>query len=269
MIQFKNEHITVFESQLFKTTSVVIETDDCIIVVDPTWLPKEVEEIREYVEKIKHNRQVYLLLTHSDWDHILGYGAFPDAIVIASEALHERNDKERILEQIRKFDDEYYLDRDYPVLYPKVDVMVREDGQVLDIGKTSLTFYKADGHTNDGIFTIIEPLGIWIAGDYLSDVEFPYIYFNSEQYEKTLGKTERILHEHEIHLLVPGHGHVTESEEEIQRRSEVSRVYIKELRNAIQSDSESMHLIDSYSYLRGMKAFHEGNITIIKKEVER
>lgn len=267
MIQFKNEHITVFESQLVKTTSVVIQTDDCIIVVDPTWLPKEVEEIRQYVNKIKDNRQIYLLFTHSDWDHILGYGIFLDAIVIASEVFNERNDKEQILEKIREFDDGYYLDRDYPILYPKVDVIVRENGQVLDIGKTSLTFYKANGHTNDGIFTIIEPLGIWIAGDYLSDVEFPYMYFNSEKYEETLAKTDRILNKHEVHFLVPGHGHVTESEEEIQRRKQVSLSYIKELRNAIQSDRESIHLIKGYSYFRGMKAFHEDNISLIKKEL--
>lgn len=267
MIQFQNEHVTVFESQLFKTTSTVIQTDDCIIVVDPTWLPQEVAEIKHYVNKIKQSRPVYLLFTHSDWDHILGYGAFPNAVVIASEGLNERQDKQQILEQIREFDDRYYIDRGYPIVYPAIDVIVREDGQVFTIGKTSLTFYRADGHTDDGVFTIIEPLGVWITGDYLSDVEFPYIYFNSEKYEETLAKTDIILNKHEIRILVPGHGHVTESKEEIQQRKEKSLHYIKELRNAMQKNQESDHLIKKYSYLKGMKAFHEENMQIIKKEL--
>lgn len=267
MIQYKNEQLTVFESQLFKTTSTVIQTEDCIIVVDPTWLPTEVIEIRQYINKMKGNKPLYLLFTHSDWDHILAYGAFPDAIIIASEAFNEREDKEQILEQIREFDDKYYLDRDYPILFPKVDIIVREDGQVLKIGNTLLTFYIAEGHTNDGIYTIIEPLGIWLSGDYLSDVEFPYIYFSSKKYEETLTKTETILQKHDVRVLIPGHGHVTESKEEIHKRKQDSFNYIKELRSNIQAGRESHYLMGNYSYIRGMKDFHEGNIALFKKEL--
>ena len=269
MIQYKNNYVTIFESQLFKTTSTVIQTDDCVIVVDPTWLPNEVETIRQYVNKVKNNRPVYLLFTHSDWDHILGYGAFPDAIVIGSEKLSARNDKEQIIEQIQLFDSKYYLDRDYPIVYPKMDLVVHEDGQVINIGNTSLTFYIANGHTDDGLFTIVEPYGIWIAGDYLSDVEFPYIYFSSDRYEETLAKTEFILENHDVSLLIPGHGHATESIEEIQKRKKGSLTYIKVLRNAIANEHDSLHLLENYSYKRGMKAFHEANINLIKKELGR
>lgn len=266
MIQYKNKDCTIFESQLFKTTSAVIQTDDCIIVVDPTWLPNEVEEIKQYVNTIKQDKPIYLLLTHSDWDHILGYGAFPDAITIASEGLEDLINKESILEKIREFDDQYYIDRHYPVLYPKVDIVVMEDGQVLNIGKTTLTFYKAYGHTDDGIFTIIEPLGIWIAGDYLSDVEFPYIYFSSEKYEETLNKVDWILTKYNIRFLVPGHGHVTGSREEMLKRKEDSLKYIRDLRSAVESGRDSYYLIEVYSYLRGMRGFHDENINLIKRE---
>ncbi|HYK74008.1 MAG TPA: MBL fold metallo-hydrolase [Pseudoneobacillus sp.] len=266
MIQYKNVQLTVFESQLFKTTSTVIQTEDCVIVVDPTWLPSEVKEIRQYINEIKGSRPLYLLFTHSDWDHIIAYGAFPDAKVIASEAFVHQDEKEQILEQIREFDDKYYLDRPYPIQYPEVDIVVREDGQVVKIGQTTLTFYLAEGHTNDGIYTIIEPLGIWLAGDYLSDVEFPYIYFSSEKYEDTLAKTEIILQNHDVEILIPGHGHVTESIEEIKKRTQDSFNYIKELRNCIRNDRESLYLIEGYSYKRGIKAFHEGNITLMNKE---
>lgn len=269
MIQYRNNYVTIFESQLFKTTSTVIQTDDCVIVVDPTWLPNEVEKIRQYVNKVKKKRPVYLLFTHSDWDHILGYGAFPDATVIGSEQLSERNDKEQIIEQIQLFDSKYYLDRDYPIVYPNIDLVVREEEQVINIGNTSLTFYIANGHTDDGLFTIVEPYGIWIAGDYLSDVEFPYIYFSSDKYEETLAKTEFILKNHNVSLLIPGHGHVTESIEEIQKRKEVSLNYIKKLRNAIVNEHDSLHLLENYSYIRGMKAFHEANINLIKGELSR
>ncbi|WP_442593743.1 MBL fold metallo-hydrolase [Neobacillus sp. D3-1R] len=267
MIQFKNQDITVFESQLFKTTSSVIQSKDCVIVVDPTWLPTEIEEIKQFVFKIRGNRTLYLLFTHSDWDHIIGYGAFPDAKVIASEAFEKRDDKEQILEQIREFDDKYYIDRNYPIKYPEVDIVIRENGQVLRIGDVSLTFYLAEGHTNDGIYTVVEPFGIWLAGDYLSNVEFPYIYFNSYKYEETLAKTENILQKHEIHILVPGHGHVTECKNEIKIRTQASFQYIRELRKAVEMRSDGVHLMEGYSYIRGMRNFHQGNKDLIEKEL--
>jgi hydroxyacylglutathione hydrolase len=266
LIQFKNDNMTVFESQLFKTTSTVIQTDDCVIVVDPTWLPREIGKIRRYVDQIKGQRPVYVVLTHSDWDHVIGYGAFRDATVVASQELSEGKDRKQVLEQINAFDDQYYLDRDYPILYPQVDIPVREDGQRLHIGKTSLTFYRAAGHTSDGLFVVVEPLGVWIAGDYLSDVEFPYIYFSSKEYEHTLAKTDLILDTHQVHFLVPGHGHVAENSEEILRRKRASLHYIKELRNAVLAGRDGLDLINGYPYLGVMKKFHETNVELVRRE---
>ena len=237
-------------------------------MVYPNLLPDEVLEIRQHVEKVKGEKPIYLIFTHSDWDHIVGYGAFQDGTVIAHEAFQSREDKEDILSQILKFDDEYYLDRAYPILFPKVDIPVTEDGQVLEIGKTKLTFYKAEGHTNDGIFTVVEPLGIWIAGDYLSDVEFPFIYDNSEKYEKTIGKTDRILGSHIINLLVPGHGTATDIKQEIIFRKVLSYRYIQELRNALNENADHHFLIDGYKYKQDQVRSHEENAALVRRELE-
>lgn len=269
MIQFENNDVTVFESFLYKTTSTVIKTKDCILVVDPTWLPNEVQKIREHVDEIREEKPIYLLFTHSDWDHILGYGAFSDCLVIASENFISNPNKEDIIEQVKSFDDEYYLDRTYPITYPEVDIVIRDDGQVLKIGETTLTFYKAEGHTNDGIFMIVESLGIWIAGDYLSDVEFPYIYHSSEAYEETMEKADAILQKHKIAYLIPGHGHITSSEEEILKRRKTSLRYIYELRENIKANRDSFHLIEKYRYLRGMRSFHEDNVKLVSKELQK
>lgn len=264
MIQFQHDEFTVFESQLFKTTSVVVHTEDVIIVVDPNLLPIEVEEIRQYVDEKKGEKPIYLIFTHSDWDHIVGYGAFPEAKVIASEQFVQK-ESGKILEQLIAFDNEYYIDRPYPITYPKVDIEVKYDGQQLHIGNTVLTFYKAEGHTNDGIFTVIDRLGIWIAGDYLSNVEFPFIYDHSERYEETLRKTDTILTSHEIQFLVPGHGHLTNKMDEIKKRKEQSLNYIKLLRELIKESKESFHLIKQYN--KALITCHEENIQQIHREI--
>ena len=61
MIIFQNDSLTVFQSALFQTNSAIVEGDGFVLVVDPTWLPSEVEEIAAYVRNIRLSRPLYLL----------------------------------------------------------------------------------------------------------------------------------------------------------------------------------------------------------------
>ncbi|WP_019240727.1 MULTISPECIES: MBL fold metallo-hydrolase [Bacillus] len=266
-----NKNMTIFQSELYKTNCIVIETKDCVLVVDPTWLPSEIEAIQHYVYKIKKNRTLYLLFTHSDWDHIIGYGAFLDAKTIGSIEMDSLPYKEEIVEEIMRFDHKYYLDRDYKIEFPKIEFKIKQDGDILEIGETKLIFYQAKGHTNDGIFTIVEPLGVLIAGDYLSDVEFPYIYHDSFEYESTLNKLDELVEKYAINFLVPGHGNMTDDQNEMMSRKQSSLAYIKSLRRDIEegkTDVEMIGLISHYSYPKGMKSFHDNNIELMKKEMK-
>ncbi|MBN6205469.1 MBL fold metallo-hydrolase [Ralstonia pickettii] len=269
MISFKNANVTVFQSSLVQTNSTVIQTEDMILVVDPAWLPKEVEQLKNEVSGKRNGRPVYLLFTHSHFDHVLGYGAFENSQTIASEGVAANPDKEKVIKKIKDFDDEIYQHRNYEIQYPKIDHLVREDGQKIKIGTTELTFYKSPGHTADGIFTLIDSLGVFIAGDHLSDVEFPFIE-DSRDYEETLIKSEWITQNHPVKLLVPGHGQPVEDPEEIHRRQQNDLMYIRELRKSISGGENSRDLdkyINQYQFIDGMKRNHYNNIAVIKDEL--
>ncbi|HEX7064073.1 MAG TPA: MBL fold metallo-hydrolase, partial [Bacillales bacterium] len=85
-------------------------------------------------------------------------------------------------------------------------------------------------------------------------------------YEETLLKTEEILANHDVRLLVTGHGHVTEDTSEIKNRQQKSLGYIRGLRKAEKPELES--LWKDVKFPRGMEAEHEQNIRLIKKEQE-
>ena len=270
MIQFQNNDITVFESALYKTTSTVIQTEDLVLVVDPNWLPHEVKRIKNHVEEIKNDRPVFLLFTHSDYDHIIGYRAFPDAKVIASKALLNNPKWEECLMQIFEFDEGFYIQRNYEIQYPfDAEVVVQEEGQQYTYGNTKLTFYMAPGHNADGIFTIVEPLGVFLAGDYLSDVEFPFIYQSSWDYEDTLDKIENIIVKHRLKMTVPGHGNICYSNGDLMNRQFESIEYIKALRTSITQNRRfnSEVLWSRFIFRKGMEKYHEENIKLISKEV--
>ncbi|SES10374.1 MBL fold metallo-hydrolase [Psychrobacillus sp. OK032] len=264
MIQYENETIRVFQSALYMTTSAVIELEEAIIITDPNWLPEEVEEIKEYVNQIKKDKQLYIIYTHSDFDHIIGSGAFPESKVIASRNLSENKHKENAMKQVDTFDQKYYLQRNYKPTYPRVDYIVSEDGQELVLGTSTVTFYLAPGHTDDGLFTVIEPAGIFLSGDYLSDVEFPFIFDSYLEYVKTMEKAKDIFSNHNIFVHVPGHGHTTENIVEMQNRLHFSQEYLEQLPNAQENIEEI--LLKRYTYFEGMKHIHEDNKKLAMKE---
>ena len=271
-IKYQDNKVLVLQSALFKTNSTVIETNDLILVVDPNWLPIEIAQIRHHTEGLvkKTQKPVWLLFTHSDYDHIIGYNAFTDiaAGVIASRAFVENLGQVAILEQIKQFDDEYYIKRHYEIEYPSITYVIENDRQGLQIGETELTFFHAQGHNPDGIFTIVN--NVFIAGDYLCDIEFPYIYHSSWAYQDTLNKIESILQQFDIQLFICGHGNPTSFKEEILRRKDEALEYIGNVRGSIRAnkyfDFDSYLEEKNFQFPRIMSRFHEGNLNIMRQE---
>ncbi|AMO84827.1 hypothetical protein B857_00020 [Solibacillus isronensis B3W22] len=265
MRQFENEHLTVFQSVLYQTTSAVIKTKQALIVTDPNWLPNEIAEIKTYIESIIEDRKLYLIYTHSDYDHIIAAGAFPHATTIASEAFVKRANKQEVLEQIRQFDAQYYIDRDYSIRYPHIDIVIKEDGQTLELPDITCCFYLSPGHTVDGLFTVVEPFGIFLAGDYLSDVEFPFIE-DYEAYLATIQKAQKIISNKKVEVIVPGHGATTNNRSEIQKRIDASLLYLNNLSSGNVDESELQKL---YPFYKGLKEMHELNKKIFNKNSHR
>jgi len=270
-IQYQDQHTTVFESALFRTTATLIVTDDLVLLADPNWLPAEIDYLKKKVKEVRGDKPLYLLFTHSDYDHIIGYRAFDCDGIIASRTLAENPDKEKILQQVKAWDDHHYIRRNYPLEYPVADILIEKDGDQLVIGNTHLTFYLAPGHNYDGLFTIVEPLGIWIAGDYLSNIEFPYIYYSSYQYEETIHKTSSILTEHSVRLLISGHGDCTQDQHEMTRRFKDALSYIRLLRDSVKTGIpfDFNRLMKQYEFPLIMQGFHEGNEQLMRKELEK
>lgn len=270
MIQYSNDVVTVFQSALFQTTSTVIQLEELILIVDPNWLPGEIEEIQAHVDAVRGDKACYLLFTHGDYDHIIGYKAFPDAKTIGSAGLSKHPKKEHKLKLIRDFDATYYVTRSYPVEFPKLDIVIEHDGQQVTIGSTTLTFYLAPGHTEDGLFTVIDTVGVLVAGDYLSDFELPFIYHSALAYEDTIRKAAEIVRDHLIQLLIPGHGQHTASHTEMERRVNMALGHLERMKQAILAgDGQALkELEQEHGFLsETTMECHKDNVRIMRQEL--
>ena len=269
-ILFRDPNVTIFQSALFQTNSTVVRTDDVVLVVDPAWLPEEVTMIRAYVDAIREDRQVFLVFTHSDYDHIIGYKAFKADKVFMSEAMAKNPQKESIVEQMVDFDQKYYIRRAYPLEYPEGDFMVYRDGVQYRHSGTKMAFYLTPGHTADSMMLVVWQLGLCIAGDYLSNIEFPFIYHSSVEYEQTLEKMPRIHDRNWFTRLIPGHGDPALTIAEWLHRRTESLAYIYALRESIATgvpfDIDS--LWSRYKFPKLQLKYHEDNAALMRRELE-
>lgn len=232
-IQYADNNITVFESALYRTTSTVIALQNTVVIIDPNWLPNEVEYLKSFVQNSYPSHNQYLIFTHSDYDHIIGYGAFPNATTIASSALQHNQHKETILKQIRDFDNTWYIERAYPIIYPKIKYPIEKDDTTIVIDGIRLDFYLAPGHNADAIFILIPSLGIWISGDYLSNIEIPIIDHDYHAYKHTLDKSISIFEKYPaINDLITGHGDIAHGRKVIKKRILEDKQYLEMLQQS-------------------------------------
>jgi hydroxyacylglutathione hydrolase len=269
-IQRETSDLVIFESSLFRTTTTLIMGKDYYVLVDPNWLPNEITIIEQYIQARCSGKDPYLLYTHSDYDHIIGYGKFRHCRTIASVRFTENLESQSILQQIRTFDDEYYITRSYPVEYPRIDLAVAGDGIGFEIAGDEWIFYQARGHNCDGLLAYQPSGGVLIAGDYLSNIEFPYIDDSIGKYRQTLDKLEWIITSGEIRILITGHGDYAENREEMLQRIEDSRDYLEKLELSVRSDTlfDLDWLFRKYRFPGIMKKFHETNVKIVRKELQ-
>lgn len=269
--QLSSPNLTIFESELFRTTSTCVVTDDYILLVDPNWLPSEIKALQRFTNEHGSGKEQYLLFTHSDYDHIIGYGAFPDFATIASQRFVDNPEADKQLQQAIAWDDEYYIQRDYPLSYPSIDQAIAGEGQYLKIGEDDYVFYQAPGHNYDGLITFNRSRGILIVGDYLSNIEFPYVYHSFAAYRTTLQALEAIIASGEANVLITGHGDHTTERGEMERRVAVSRAYLDGVESAVRSGTEFdfTGLMKAYDFPGVMGAFHGKNLVVAKEEFQR
>src|SRR5699024_7076818 len=107
MTQFQNDFITVFQSELYATTSTVIESEEAITVVDPNLLPSEVAKIKQFVNERIQNKKLYLMLNHSHIDHTIGSSAFPESKINSTTTYENQPHKQENIHEINHSDHMY------------------------------------------------------------------------------------------------------------------------------------------------------------------
>ncbi|MGE5579390.1 MAG: MBL fold metallo-hydrolase [Bacillota bacterium] len=215
------EGIIVQTSRLWNTNSTVItgigRESRATIVIDPGWFPDEIEDLERFARETPPGRATHVLFTHGDFDHVVAWEDFPDANLIAHPKAAHR-DASEIEGQVADLDSKRGTVRPRPYRYPSADAFPVSVPEYLDLGGETALFFPAPGHQADGLFTVLPERHVLIAGDYLSDEEFPFIYHSLPEYRSTLLLARELCRRYGIVKEVPGHGQVASTPEEIEYR---------------------------------------------------
>jgi glyoxylase-like metal-dependent hydrolase (beta-lactamase superfamily II) len=200
-----HEDVLVVTSQVWRTTCTAIRADGEGFLVDSPILPAELEALPALLEQAAFPVSG-LLVTHADWDHVLGRLAFPEAAMGVGEttAARLRGEPGDCARKLREFDEEFYVDRPRPLSLGDVQALP-VPGHV-EVGGRELELHPADGHTADGTAVWAQWAGCLVVGDYLSPVEIPMLSEGGslDAYLATLRRLRPLVEAAET--VVPGHG---------------------------------------------------------------
>lgn len=200
-----HEDVVVAIGAIWKTTCTAVRSGDEGFLIDSPILPEELEALPALLEQAGFAISG-LLVTHADWDHLLGRYAFPQASIGCGETTAARLTAEpgAAQRELREFDEQYLIDRPGPLSLPGVQALPVPG--YCAIGERELELHPADGHTADGTAIWIPWAGVLVCGDYLSPAAIPELSPGSslDAYLATLHRLAPLVEQ--ATAVVPGHG---------------------------------------------------------------
>jgi glyoxylase-like metal-dependent hydrolase (beta-lactamase superfamily II) len=195
----------VVTSLLWQTNAIALRAGEEAMLIDSPYFPDEIELLPGVLEQAGFEPNA-LLATHGDYDHVLGRAAFPGLALGVAESTMRRI-RERPGEaqrELRDVDAENYVTRARPLSLGQVQALPVPGH--LGLGDQELELHTAEGHTPDGMAIWAPWLGVLCTGDYLCDVEIPWISPGGsiDAYRATLARLAPLVEQAES--IIPGHG---------------------------------------------------------------
>jgi glyoxylase-like metal-dependent hydrolase (beta-lactamase superfamily II) len=193
----------VVTSAFWQTNAVALRVGEEAVLIDSPYLPDELDALSGLLAGAGFEPDG-LLATHADFDHLLGRMAFPALTLGLAESSVQRMHESpgQAQRELRQYDDEYYVVRPAPLGLGQVQALP-VPGHV-ELGDRELELHPAEGHTVDGMALFDRAEGLLIVGDYLSDVEIPWIHATLADYRATLARLAALVED--ATTVVPGHG---------------------------------------------------------------
>ena len=200
-----HEDAIVVTSLMWQTTATALRAGGETMLIDSPYFPDELELLPTVLAQAGFEPTA-LLATHGDFDHLLGPLAFPGMSLGVAESTMARirakpGEAQR---ELRDEDSDTYVARPRPLALGQTQALP-VPGK-LGLGEQELELHPTAGHVDDGMAIFAPWLGVLCVGDYVSDVEIPWMHESGSlpEYRGTLARLAGLVERAE--LVIPGHG---------------------------------------------------------------
>jgi glyoxylase-like metal-dependent hydrolase (beta-lactamase superfamily II) len=197
--------VVVVTSRIWQTNATALRSKGEVLLIDSPYFPDELELLPALLRQAGFEPNA-LFATHADYDHVLGPVAFPGVPLGVGDHTMERirTSPGEAQRELRDEDARNYVVRERPLSLGSLQSLP-VPGYV-ELGEIELELHVADGHTSDGTAVLARPYGVLAVGDYLSDVEIPWISPGGslDVYRATLARLAPLVEAAET--IIPGHG---------------------------------------------------------------
>jgi glyoxylase-like metal-dependent hydrolase (beta-lactamase superfamily II) len=195
----------VVTSRIWQTNATALRAGGEVMLIDSPYFPDELEALPSLLSQAGFTPNA-LFCTHADYDHVLGRVAYPELTMGVGDPTMERirahpGEAQR---ELREEDHRQYVKRPGPLALGNLQSLPVPG--YLELGGEEIELHPADGHTPDGTALLARFMGVLVVGDYLSDVEMPWISPGGSlaDYRATLARLGPLVEAAE--MVVPGHG---------------------------------------------------------------
>jgi hydroxyacylglutathione hydrolase len=205
---------TWWPSTLYQTTTLELRRAGERLLIDPGISPWEVEEVLA----ASAMQVTQVLVTHSDWDHVMGLGMLPDVQVTAGNLAAARIRSGAARAEVEQEAAGLLLPhRALEKLH--VDQEVHPPNEVR-MGPWLGVCRPAGGHTEDCIVATLPDEHLLVVGDYLSSLEIPAAHHSMSDYRDTLQMLVGVIERERPLYVVVGHGKPHTSDEALRLADE-------------------------------------------------
>ena len=195
----------VVTSLLWQTTATALRSGEETMLIDSPYFPEELDLLPAVLAQSGFEPTA-LLATHGDFDHLLAPFAFPGmSLGLAESTMARIREKPGETQRdLRGEDSDTYVTRPGPLGLGKAQSLP-VPGK-LGLGEEELELHPTAGHVEDGMAILAPWMGVLCVGDYVSDVEIPWMHESGdlESYRGTLSRLAGLVERADV--VVPGHG---------------------------------------------------------------
>lgn len=189
----------------FDVRGALIVGEQRVLIWDTLSHPRDMAAVCEFLENEGlSERQLMVVYSHADWDHVWGTGGLPADISIIAHALSGtrfENDVPLYLAEVRRKTPGRWDD---VTLVPPT--IIFDDDLTVDLGGVTVELSHLPGHTEDCLVAFIPEWGVLLGGD---TVETPFPLLDESLpvqpwIDRLAGWAERM----DVGMVIPCHGEI-------------------------------------------------------------